>query len=463
VPKSGLQGRMAFSRGSRYVLALLATALLLIGCGREPFYADPTGEQVPTGEDFGSPTESPAEPRGPAPEDPVQGHPDEAEPRDPSPAPAAPEGDASGAICPVGVRSGTLVLEVKGACVALPVQLGEDVRSPTRVVIGIHGRERNHASMYRSLERALPEVQTDAVLLIAPKFYSDAGDDPPDALEAAYWPVWHGNRWTEGDESLPFGEPSQTVSSYEVLDALASWVLEAYGAEGALKEIVVYGHSAGGQFVNRYAAGSPVPELAEEHGIRTLFVVANPSSYLYFDARRPAPDDMTVLRVPSEEQIADCPEFDRYKYGLERRNSYMSALPTDAIRDLYLARNVVHLVGSEDDDPDDPDLAKDCAAAMQGRDRLERALAYHNYRYAIGGSPSHYTAVVTGAGHSSADITTSACGRAFLFEGVPTGDCLTLEQAVVSTDDVRVRRAASFEWSAVKATAEGALPEPWVH
>jgi len=52
-------------------------------------------------------------------------------------------------------------------------------------------------------------------------------------------------------------------------------------------QVVIFGNSAGGQFVNRYAAVGRGPGALAARGIQTRFIVANPSTYLYFGDDRP--------------------------------------------------------------------------------------------------------------------------------------------------------------------------------
>src|SRR5438445_52472 len=51
-----------------------------------------------------------------------------------------------------------------------------------------------------------------------------------------------------------------------------------------LKAIVVAGHSAGGQFVDRYAMANQVHDKV---GVPVTYIVSNPSSYAYLDRMRP--------------------------------------------------------------------------------------------------------------------------------------------------------------------------------
>ena len=87
----------------------------------------------------------------------------------------------------------------------------------------------------------------------------------------------------------------------------------------ALKEVVVAGHSAGGQLVQRYAVvGRPAARSA---GLR--FVVSNPSSYLYFSDERPQGDG----RFAAPSDAAVCPQYNRWKYGLAGAPPYVRVDP----------------------------------------------------------------------------------------------------------------------------------------
>jgi hypothetical protein len=55
-----------------------------------------------------------------------------------------------------------------------------------------------------------------------------------------------------------------------------------------LKAVVLAGHSGGGQLVQRYAVVGKAAAALTSTGIHLRYVVANPSSYLYFSDERPS-------------------------------------------------------------------------------------------------------------------------------------------------------------------------------
>ena len=65
------------------------------------------------------------------------------------------------------------------------------------------------------------------------------------------------------------------ISSYAVMDSLISHILLTFPNT---QEIVLVGNSAGGQYVNRYAAGSDQEGEGKIH-----YIISAPSSYIYFD------------------------------------------------------------------------------------------------------------------------------------------------------------------------------------
>jgi hypothetical protein len=210
---------------------------------------------------------------------------------------------------------------------------------PGPAVIVIHGTERNA----RDYLGYLADLDT---LVIAPQFQ----ERPP----GLYW----SSGWKEGNRS----QDAQRVSSFEVVDRMVEM----------FHGIALVGHSAGGQFVTRYAAGTRLQGLT--------FIVANPSSYMYLDTTRPV--------------AGYCPDFNEYKYGLENPNLYMSA----GVAPDYPDRNVIYLLGNRDTRAD-ANLDTSCEAKRQGRYRYDRGLNFYRHLAAHFGRPVHRLVVVNGVGH----------------------------------------------------------------
>jgi hypothetical protein len=111
-----------------------------------------------------------------------------------------------------------------------------------------------------------------------------------------------------------------------------------------LIDVVLAGHPAGGQFVQRYAAANP-------ERFPTRYIVANPSSYLYMDKQRWTGGSLDQFTVPTILEQSRCPTYNRYRYGLEGLNIYMQVVGESKIRSQYAERRVIYMLGEDDNDP----------------------------------------------------------------------------------------------------------------
>lgn len=269
-------------------------------------------------------------------------------------------------------------------------------------VIVVHGNSRNATSSYAAVEAATQAADRQDVLVVAPQFLAaldlEAHDPAPDLA------VWRTSGWSQGDRSVadaPTGRPS----SFEVLDAIVEQIGRPDRSPN-LRQVTVAGHSAGGQFVQRYAAGTRIeqqPTIAAG-GVRFRYVVANPSSYMYLFPREP---DALTQR---------CPRFDEYKFGLTDLNVYLRPLGLDGIREGYARKDVTVLLGRLDHELLDPSKDDSCEALVQGAHRVNRGIRYVQHLDQQYGSGQHGTrlVIVPGAGHSARAMFTSPEGRATL-------------------------------------------------
>jgi hypothetical protein len=264
------------------------------------------------------------------------------------------------------------------------------------LVFVVHGSGRNAYGVFSSIVTAASSLgKLPETLVVAPFFKTSA--DAPGANDL----YWTDSGWKSGDESYAPG-----VSSFEVIDRIASSIVEGQAFPG-LELITVVGHSAGGQFTQRYAAGN---ELQDAYpSLKFNYVVMNPSSYMYLSARRPLSGTVDAFAVPS-----DCSDYDEYKYGVLARNAYMNRLSAADLISQYLPRHVTYLVGGDDTSRVD-DLDVSCAGDAQGYTRLERGLAYSSYIELYYPANHHSGGVVPGVGHSSSGMTGSPAGKAAIF------------------------------------------------
>jgi hypothetical protein len=295
-----------------------------------------------------------------------------------------------------------------------PLYLSTDWTTPqpqvTRAVIVVHGKLRNADVYFRTAEkaRAAANVDTDAAadttLLIAPQFLATldlrAHHEPADLLR------WHGDAWMAGEAA----SAPAPVSSYAVLDTIAARLADRTLFPN-LRHVVFAGHSGGGQVIQRYAVAARGVGVLTDAGIDVRYLVANPSSYAYFDAKRP---DAQGDAVPFD--AAQCSGFNDWKYGMAHRPPYLHDRTPAQLEAAYAARRVDYLVGGDDTDPHQAALDMSCAAEAQGPYRLARGEAYYRYlqtRHPDGLNQTFH--VVPGVGHSGSRMLTSACALTAMF------------------------------------------------
>jgi hypothetical protein len=265
-----------------------------------------------------------------------------------------------------------------------------------RAVLVVHGTDRDADVYYRRLWEAAAEEEAQHRTLIVAPWFRIADDGP--APDEAFWEDNSG--WKEGDASA-----SPAISSFRVLDEMLE-VLHARVLFPNLRQIIVTGHSAGGQYVQRFGLASPIegpPEM-----LPPLYAPANAGSYAYVDGERLL--EGGTFGVPT-----GCAGYNEWKYGLDDPNPYVAQRTPAELRAAYRERQVVYLLGAEDDDPDDDLLDVSCAAMLQGDHRLERGLRFVEHLEQHYASPVHEAVVVPGVGHSASALYDSALVRALFF------------------------------------------------
>lgn len=322
------------------------------------------------------------------------------------------------------VGGSRLSFVVSGDTLRIPyyrnLALGGSYSSVERAAIMVHGTSRNAKNAYDNLVGAVAVagVPDSTVLLVAPQFLTE--EDISAHGLAANMLFWSEQGWKDGAHSLnTVAHPRpDSISDFAIMDSI---LYRIASRNPNLRTMVVAGHSAGGQFVNRYAAGNTMEQvLQSEFGVAVSYVVANPSSYLYFDAERVVPGTTDLFAIPPPESLLSCPDYDKYKYGLVQPNLYMSGIPPGQLQAQYSSRHVTCLMGQLDTDPADPSMDTTCPAEFQGRHRLDRARTYRSHLNLVFGSwvlATHRLEVVPGVGHDSDGIFTSVCGAALLFGG----------------------------------------------
>jgi len=333
-------------------------------------------------------------------------------------------GQPVSSICP-----GRFALNVDGHNLQIPYcsnySLEDKNEVVERAVIVIHGADRNAIDYYGGVLDAAKRAggaDTKTVIL-APQLLLEEDirrHNPGNRI--LFWGSWY---WTWGNKShttAQYPRPAR-ISSFSVIDIILQR-LSNRNIFPNLKKIVIAGHSAGGQFVNRFAAGSQMEQrLVAQFSIQVRYIISNPSSYLYFNEERRVEGTLDKFAVPSPAVRASCPKWNDYGYGLRDLNSYMQAVGIARIREQYRQREVIYLLGSEDNDPNAPGLDKNCPAMLQGLHRFERGLIYYNYiQHYYGPSivSKHTKVIIPNVGHNAYRMVNSACGIRYLFD---YGEC----------------------------------------
>jgi hypothetical protein len=175
---------------------------------------------------------------------------------------------------------------------------------------------------------------------------------------------WSGGNWNQGGGAAD----APGTASFAALDAIVAAVIAAHGRHASsrssrLKQVVVAGFSAGAQMVQRYAWATAHGAPGSSPPVK--FVVSDPSTFLYFDERRPAPSCAPLRDTGAgaagcssfarPASAASCPDFDTYRLGLQGLASgspYFSqariARNPAALSAAYLQKQILYVFGGAD-------------------------------------------------------------------------------------------------------------------
>ena len=285
----------------------------------------------------------------------------------------------------------------------------------TRALVMVHGAGRDADHYFSTaLAAAFLAGALDDTLVIAPRFASNDSGGCRDqrAANEVNWPC-NGDSWRSGGAALNDAQ----LTSFDFADRILRKLVNK-GVFPNLNTIVVAGHSAGGQFVNRYEMANKVHDSL---GVRITYVVANPSSYAYLDANRPALDTGNVcVSCPSAKagevrpfQDRGCTTYDDWPYGLKRRTGYTAKIPDDQLKKQVAARPTTYLVGEIDILPLGG-FDSSCPAMAQGPTRRARGEAFAKYVNEKYGA-QHTLMTVSLCGHNARCMFTADPVRAVLF------------------------------------------------
>ena len=284
--------------------------------------------------------------------------------------------------------------------------LGTRNDSIVRALIMVHGAGRDADNYFRTaLAAAFLAGALEDTVVISPRFGSnDRGCQDKLAQNEVSWPC-SGDSWRSGGAVDKGG----TLTSYDFADALLC-KLANRSVFPNLRAIVVAGHSAGGQFVNRYEMAN---QLHDTLGVPITYVVANPSSYAYLDAARPSSAAGGSIEFRPFGDARNCTTYDKWPYGLQGRTGYSARLTDDQLKKQLPARPTTYLVGEYDTLP----LAGfdgSCPAMAQGPNRLTRGQAFGRYVNEKFGA-HHTTLMIPLCGHNARCMFTAEPALALIF------------------------------------------------
>jgi hypothetical protein len=272
--------------------------------------------------------------------------------------------------------------------------------SVERLIIVVHGALRDSGRYLRHAQAAAGQAGA-RTLIVAPQFLAAADVAARAGIPAAalYWDV---EGWKGGQPALG----PAPLSSFTAMDSLLQQLTEPGRlSPGGNLAVVIIGNSAGGQYVNRYAAVGRAPDALAKLGISVRFIIANPSTYLYFDWERP-------VTVPDRSRV------NRWRYGFEAAPSYVDGDPRQSL-ERYLARDVTIVLGAEDRDGAALLLEVSPAAMAQGANRRERGIYYDEHvrrlARAAGLTAAHRLIQLAGVGHPARDVLAAPQARELMF------------------------------------------------
>ncbi|KAH7032617.1 WSC domain-containing protein [Microdochium trichocladiopsis] len=287
-----------------------------------------------------------------------------------------------------------------------------------RVVIIVHGANRDPQLYMSNMLSALAQVRKSAgpnftnTQIITPYFPNgeDKGVGYPwdsSAPAGGYGStsnalVWSGNSWMDGGNNQ-YPRQQIATSSYDCIDQIIQYFADKSRYPN-VHQIVVGGHSAGAQFVHRYAAvGYDLSEYLGDVGL-TLWV-GNPNSYLWLNSSRPI-------------DTSNCADYNDWRMGLDNYdqtyNKELVARGVAAVQANYNSKSIAYVRGLRDRG----DTSDDCSPFVEGQQRDERFFNFINaFPPSCAGpaDPACDTVDYVNIGHDAGSIFASAAGQARLF------------------------------------------------
>lgn len=302
--------------------------------------------------------------------------------------------------------------------------------SITRALIMVHGTNRNADRYFMSaLSSTFLANAIGTTEVIAPWIRSNERGctDKLGDNEVSY--SCGGDSWRSGGNAVNFPE----ITSFDFVDAILKKLADKKNFPN-LKAIVVAGHSAGGQFVNRYEMANKVHDTL---GVPVQYVVANPSSYAWPDSTRPMPVDDAMpdnakaawnseavhtkfsfgpyTPAAGDTRAQSCAQtYDNWPYGIAKRDTgYTKGMSDDQLKKQLVSRPTTYLLGQVDVLPLGG-FDSGCAAMAQGATRRARGEAFVKFiNEKLGGTSK--AIIIPECGHNDRCIYTTDEALGVLF------------------------------------------------
>ncbi|PWN38074.1 uncharacterized protein FA14DRAFT_109635, partial [Meira miltonrushii] len=257
---------------------------------------------------------------------------------------------------------------VPGAVMPFYITSGVDPAAIKRAVITFPGKPRDawkYANLYRNALNVVYAnestfgVANGSVLIVSPVWMNEldsaAGGTKPGEL------YFHGSEWEAGGASRG---PNLTrrLTTYSVMDNFTDMLFDKTQWPN-LNQVVIGGHSMGGQASHRYA----VLKKQKAYDPNMSFWAGNPGSWTYLTPERPFTNTSCTTT------------YNAWHYGIAQNTSKISMYArADVIADYqavvnrYLARPVHMALGLLDNGAGDTH----CEAQDQGKNHLDRGSRY---------------------------------------------------------------------------------------
>ncbi len=259
----------------------------------------------------------------------------------------------------------------------------------SRLVIVVHGALRNGDEYFADTVIAAKKHGVEKrTMIVAPHFRRESD-------QRLSGEIYYGNRWNTKWKYGYKSQDSDSVSSFTLLDTMIL-ELEESKLFPNLKTIVITGHSAGGQFTQRYAIGSKINSKVKAE---VEFVPSNPSSYMFLDEAR---FTFNKGNFELQENFEDCQEYNHYIYGPIDRARYLSRYSVKSLKKIFNSNRLTYLMSEEDKGTDS--LDRSCEAMLQGKNRFERAKNFWHYDKKVLGGENHSFISIPKIGHEHIDV-----------------------------------------------------------